>query len=108
MVIDCQKKFILTNYRQVDKTGKAIDSDHFTEFMDLDIEVEAERPERLEIFNFKEEEAQVKFKSLTSETKDFTNCFEDGIPLLKQINKWRQVLKTYCSKAYKKIRIRNQ
>ena len=66
--------------------------------MDLDIEIEAERPERFEIFNFKEEEAQAKFKSLTSDTKDFTNCFEDETPLLEQIDKWRQVLKTYCSK----------
>ena len=51
--------------------------------MDLDIEIEAERPERFEIFNVKEEEAQAKFKYLTSDTKDFTNCFEDDIPLLK-------------------------
>jgi hypothetical protein len=108
MVIDCEKKFILTNYRKVGKTGKAIDSDRFTEFMDLDIEVEAERSERLDIFNFKEEEAQAKFKNLTSDTKYFTNCFDDDAPLLKQISKWRQVLKTYCSEAYKKIRIRKK
>ena len=108
MVIDHEKKYILTNYRQVGKGGKAIDSDHFTEFMDLDIEIEAERPERVEIFNFKEEEAQAKFKYLTSDTKDFTDCFKDETPLLKQIKKWREVLKTYCTKAYKKIRIRKK
>ena len=108
MVIDDQKKHFLTNYHQVGKTGKAVDSDHFTEYMDLNIEVEVEKPSRVEIFNFKEEEAQVKFKRLTSETTDFTRCFEDGTPLLKQIDHWQQVLKTYCSKSFKKIRIRKR
>ena len=31
MVIDESKNYILTNYRKVGKTGKSIDSDHFTE-----------------------------------------------------------------------------
>ena len=33
MVIDESKDYILTNYRRVGKTGKAVDSDHFTEYM---------------------------------------------------------------------------
>lgn len=89
MVIDEQKKHILTNYRQVGKTGKAVDSDHFTEYMDLNIEVEVVKPERVEIFNIKEQESKVKFKKLTTETTDFTRCFEDETPLLKQIENWQ-------------------
>ena len=55
MVIDESKDYIITNYRQVGKTGNAKDSEHFTEFMDLDIKIKAEKPDRVEIFNFKEE-----------------------------------------------------
>ena len=53
-------------------------------------------------------ESQKEFYKITSDTNAFTNCFEDETPLLEQISKWRQVLKTYCSKAYKKIRIRKK
>ena len=62
MVIDESKKFVLTNYRKVGKTGKSVDSDHFTEYLDLDIEIEKVRTERVEILNFKEEESKLKFK----------------------------------------------
>ena len=108
MVIDEQKKFVLTNYKQVSKTGKAVDSDHFTEYLDLDIQIEPEKPERVEIFNFKEEESQAKFKRLTSVTEEFTHCFENKIPLLHQIQNWQQVLNKYCAQSFKKIRIRKR
>ena len=73
MVIDESKDYILTNYRQVGKTGNAKDSDHFTEFMDLDIKIKAEKPDRVEIFNFKVEVSKNQFKKLTSETSDLRN-----------------------------------
>ena len=41
--------------------------------------------------------AQEKFKSLTSETKAFTACFEDeNANILSQITEWRSVLKLFC------------
>ena len=106
MVIDDRKSHILTNYKQVRKTGKAIDSDHFTEYLDMDLEVIKEKPERLELFNFKNKQSQEKFRILTSETKEFTECFSGKKPLLKKIDSWRKVLKSHCSKAFNKIRIK--
>ena len=53
MVIDESKNYILTNYRQVGKTGKSIDSDHFTEYLDLDIALENVKTERVEILTSK-------------------------------------------------------
>jgi hypothetical protein len=50
MVIDKSKDVILTIYRT---SGDAKDRHRFTEYFDLDIKVEAEKPERVEIFNFK-------------------------------------------------------
>ena len=108
MVIDENKDFILTNYNQVGKTGKAVDSDHLTEYMDLDIKIEPQKPERIEIFNFKEEESKVKFKKFTSETNEFTQCFEDKKPLFKQIQNWQQMLRKFCNKSFKKIRIKKK
>ena len=72
MVIDEEKKYILTNYKQAKKGGKAVDSDHFTEYMDIDLNFVSEKPERIEIFNFKDEKSQFNFRKSTTETEDFT------------------------------------
>ena len=52
------------------KTGKAIDSDHYIEFLDLNLEFTKEKPQREEIFNFKVNKSQEAFKILTTETKE--------------------------------------
>ena len=49
----------------------------------------------------------MRFKNFTSRTVEFTKCFENKKPLLEQIKDWQQVLKSYCQKSFKKIRIRN-
>ena len=85
-----------------------MDSDHFTEYMDLDLKILKEKPERVEIYNFKDENSKVKFKTLTSETDEFTECFADNKPLLDQIEKWQQILKKFCNQSFKKIRIRKK
>ena len=44
----------------------------------------------------------------TSETKQFTKCFEGEDQLIKKTEKWRKVLNNECSKACKKIRIKDR
>ena len=53
MVIDIDKKYILTNYKPVQNGGKAANSDHTTEYVDMDLKVITEKPKRNEIWNFK-------------------------------------------------------
>ena len=106
MVIDEEKIYVLTNYKQYAKKRKAIDSDHMTEYMDLNIEVEPAKPERIEIYNYKDEASKVTFKKLTSETEEFTKCFQNQNPLLGQIENWTKLMDKYCSKSFKKIRIK--
>ena len=76
MVIDESRKYILTNYKNVKRGGEAVDSDHFTQYMDLDLKFVAEKPKREEIYNFKNKDAQEKFQKLSSETKHFSNIFQ--------------------------------
>ena len=54
---------------------------------------------------FKSKEAQDNFKISTSETEDFSACFNNNYPLLKQIENWRKTLKLHMNKSFKKIRI---
>jgi 16S rRNA C967 or C1407 C5-methylase (RsmB/RsmF family) len=108
MVIDESKKYILTNYQGAKSKGKAIDSDHFTEYVEMDLKFSSEKPERIEFFNFKDSDSQAAFRKSTSETEDFTKVFLDDAPLKYQIENWRKVLNIHCKKAFKKIRIRKK
>ena len=67
MVIDEKKEYILTNFQSARGVGKATNSDHFTEYIDLDLQFVSERPEHVDSQNL--------FNRITSETEEFTNCF---------------------------------
>ena len=51
------------------------------------------------MFNIKNNDEQVKFKKLTSETSEFSQCFENNLNLLEQIANCQNVIKSYCTKA---------
>ena len=76
--------------------GGTIDTDHYTEYMDVELEVTKEKPERQEVFNFKDTESQEIFKALTSETEIFTDYFNNKLPLLQNVENWRKTLKSFC------------
>ena len=58
MIIDDKKEHILTNYQAVRSGGKATNTDHYTEYMDVNLEFESEKPKRVELFDFKNKESQ--------------------------------------------------
>ena len=105
MVIDEENKYVLTNYKQVKRGGKAANSDHATEYMDLNLKVITEKPKRREIWNFKNKEAQKIFRTLTTETEEFSRCFDNNLSVLEQINEWRTVFNLNVSKAFRKVRV---
>ena len=84
MVIDEDRKYVLTNYQAVRKNGKASDSDHNTQYLDIDLRIESLKPERREIYDFKNEDGQLRFKKVTSETDEFSKCFENDSPLIEK------------------------
>ena len=108
MQIDERKKYILTNYEQVRKGGKAADTDHATQILDIKLTISSEKPERRELYNFKNEENQQKFKNATTNTNNFTNCFKTNLPLDQQIKRWQQNLNEFCGKSFQKIRIKRK
>ena len=108
MVIDEDQKYVLTNFEKVKNGGKANNSDHFTQFMDLELEIENVKPERIEIYDIKKKVYQDKFRKLTSETSDLSKCFETNAPLYAQIENWRTLLRFYCNQAFPKIKIKKK
>ena len=108
MVIDEKKDYVLTNYEQVKRTGRATDTDHATEFIDLALEIVTEKPKRTEIWNLKNKKGQETFRFITENTDAFSQCFQNELPLQKQIKNWKSILSKVIGKAFKKIRIRNR
>lgn len=108
MVIDEEKEYILTNYKPAKKGEKAKDTDHYTQYMDINLKINPAKPVRKEIFNFKCKESQETFKKITSITNEFSKCFEDNTPLIDQVENWRKILLSKCKTAFKKIRITNK
>ena len=85
MVIDEEGKHILTNYKKVKSVEKASNTDHATIYVDLDLKIETEKPKRRLIWNLKNKKAQQILKVSTSKTTDFTECFDNKLPLETQI-----------------------
>ena len=105
MVVDEENKFVLTNYKTARQKGRAVDSDHKTLYLDLDLQIINEKPIRRELFNFKDQKSQAAFKIQTSKTEDFTEFFKNDQSVFEQIESWRKILKSYCARAFKKIRV---
>ena len=106
MEIDNDRKYMLTNFKKVRKGGRAIDTDHMTTTLKLNLIVTPSKPSKIEIFNFKNKQGQETFKDSTTNTTDFSRCFMSNEPVDVQAEKWIKVLFTHCAKSFPKIRIK--
>ena len=107
MKIDEEKKYILTNYKPAQRGSKAIDTDHFTQYVDLKLIIKNEKQERKYFYNYKNKAGQDKFKLMTSKPGTFSNCFKLELPIDKQIETWKRKLDSCINKSFPKIRIKN-
>ena len=51
MVIDEESKYILTNFEKAKRGGKSCNTDHATEYMDVNLKLKTEKPTRIEVWN---------------------------------------------------------
>ena len=105
MVIDESREYVLTNFNPIRIGGKAIESDHNTEFLKLGLQYDQKKTERIEVFNLKNVECQEVFLSKTSQTERFTECFNSNQPLEDQAVKWKKTLDSFCHQSFKKVRV---
>ena len=102
MVIDESKSRSLTRYAK----GKAIPSDHNLLICTFKIPLKRKALPRTEIYRLRNADELKNFKERTSDTKVFTQCFENEGDVQEQGKKWMKALqKTICA-SFKKIRIR--
>ena len=102
MSIDEAREHVLTNFNPIRSGGRAIESDHNTEFLKLRLQYDFKKSERKEIFNFKDVECQKTFLNLTSQTDKFTECFRNDSELEDKALKWKKMLNSFCQQSFKK------
>ena len=108
MKVDEKRESTLTNFKAVKQIGRVVKSDHNPIVMELKLSFSAIKPERIEIFQFKDKTAQVQFKKLTTHTTEFTDCFKNDLDFEVQAQNWRKMLNNYFHKAFKKVQVRNR
>lgn len=108
MTVDDSRKHALTNFKAFKESKRVIESDHNVEVLEIDLVFSNIKPERIQIYQFKNAASQVEFKKFTTNTTAFTDCFETNESFEEQALEWRKVLNDFFRKSFKKIRINNK
>ena len=91
MNIDEANQFITTNYtKYITSKVKAINSDHNTQFVNMDMEIIPIKEQRRDVFNHKNVLCQMKFKKLTENAQEFSPIFQGTEPLSVKCDKWKK------------------
>ena len=106
MMIDEADKFITTNYTQCTANVKAINSDHNTQFIKMNLKVIPQREEKREIYNLKNVLCQFKFKKLTENSQEFLSCFKSRESVLVKCERWKKTLDSHIKNALRKIKVK--
>ena len=105
MVIDQDGKHTITNFKYGKRTSK---SDHTTMWMKVNLKITQEKTEKVEILNFKDEKAQVRFKEVTTNTSEFSDCFKSNLSSKDKMINWKHILEKHCKASFPTIRIRKK
>ena len=106
MIIDEANKFITTNYTQAKNRVKAINSDHNTEFVKMNIYIVPNKVVKREIYNLKNVNSQIKFKQSTDDVQDFSLCLNGNANVSVKCDRWKQTLDSHIKKAFRKIKVK--
>ena len=92
MKIDNGKQHTLTNYQ---KGSLGVNSDHKLFVMEVQLEVQPHKKEKVEILDFKDTSSQIKFRDITSKTEEFTKCIESVGNVSEQATNWLKLVKMH-------------
>ena len=66
------------------------------------------KPQRMEMFNFKNPDSQEQFRHMTTYSRQLPECFEDNSPFEKQSQNWVRRLNKLFHMCFTKIRHRKR
>ena len=105
MKIDEQRLHVLTNFNPIRRGGRAIESDHNTEILELNLQFDRKKTDRRELFNFRNGECQEAFFKVTSETTKLSECFSNNLAFPDQAKKWNKELNNIFHLSFRKVRV---
>ena len=79
MIIDEDRNYCLSNFSQIKKNKRVIESDHNGMIAEFDLEIKSRKPDREEMLNLRNKDCQEVFKNLTEENEELLNCFENDL-----------------------------
>ena len=105
MKVDEDKEYGLLNLAQFKRNCRVIETDHNGLVLDMNLQVEKNKPERKELFNFRNKLCQEAFHQETENKKELLECFENNLSVIDQSKKWKKSLNNILHKCFRKIRI---
>ena len=103
MNVDEKGQFKLTNFKTLQGGKKTTYSDHNILTLNCNFEVGQTKPQRVQLFDFFNQEGLHLFTEETINTNKFLQCFEDNNPFTKQAQKWFKVLNNTFHQCFTKI-----
>ena len=103
MHIDEQGVNQLTNFYGIRHNRKATESDHAMIELDIDLKFIVQKPQRIEAYNYKNQECQKYFKEISTNTSSISSCLKSYETFQKQIKQWEHTLKSHIIAAFPKI-----
>ena len=107
LVIDEDEKYILTNFAQKNKNKMIKKADHRPLILELNIEYKKLKPDKIEYFNFRNEECQKEYNSLTNTETKLVECLKSDLSLDSKAKVWHKILKNVFYKSFTKIKVKN-
>ena len=107
MMIDEGRKYSLSNFAQYKKNKRVIETDHYSEILQLDLHFEKRKPNREEMFNLKNKACQEAFKEETDVNPHLLEVLDTDLPFEIQCKKWFKTFNSILYKCFKKVRIVN-
>ena len=101
MEIDEDRAFPFSSYVK----GKPKHSDHFTELLKFNIRFRKQKAERMEVFNFKNEEGLQRLKDILDSENSLTATVEGDGDIEEQVEKWFIELNRIFGRCFRKIRV---
>ena len=105
MKIDEERKFCLSNFAQIKKNGRVIETDHNAMIAEFDLKVKKQNPDREEMFNLKNNSCQEAFKNETENNPGLLNSFKNSLPVEVQSKRWIRSLILHCIKLLEKLEL---
>ena len=85
-----------------EKRGGKIKTSHMKKYQIYEL---VHKPERREVFNFKNEECQEAFFNVSSVTSKLSECFSSDQPFLVHAKRWSNELNNIFHQTLKKVRV---